>query len=160
MKKSLAFSSQFAAFWRTEFPNFSSTMVKKSVNLEHFGNTEFQRFLRPRRRNHLRFWVNLQHLEGLNFKISFNHGEEIPLQYVLSQFGIFGMTEFQNFIQPRWTNVITGFFLSQFSSTMDVVYSWIFLQIPMRENCSSREKISWNFLKLWPGKPGNLLEFH
>ena len=135
-------------------------------------------FLQPRWRNHLRFWVNLQHLEGLDFKIFFQPWWRNHFMF-LSQFGAFRRNKFQHFLRPKsfkflvnlehlegldfkiffnhgeeisqfwpfWQNWIKNFFnhseeitvfesswsmkdwISKFSSTMNVGYSWIFLQI-------------------------------
>ena len=55
--------------WGSEFQIWAS-------NLKPLW-TEFENFFQPWWWNPVPFRVNLEHSEGLNFPISFNHGEEI-----------------------------------------------------------------------------------
>ena len=154
------FLSQSGAFGKTEFQNFLQPWWINPLPFERqfraFRRTELQNFLQPRWKNHLRFWVNFQRLEGLNFKIVFNHGEEII--YIF---------------QSIWS--IWKDWISKFSSTMDVVYSWIFLQIteeltvkialPAKKSPGifwnydlENLEISWDFIKKYPNNPDSLIQ--
>ena len=91
--------SQFWPFWQDWIKNFLQPRWRNHI-LSQFGVLEGINFniVRPWWRNHLHFSVNLEHLEGLDFKIVFNHGEEI------SQFWPFRQDWIENFLQLRWRN--------------------------------------------------------
>ena len=85
------------------FFNYGKEITCVLSQIAAFGRTEFQNFLQPWWRNQLHFWVNLGHLERLNFKIFFNYGEEITSIFKanLDTSGPFSPSKYSKLTQKR-----------------------------------------------------------
>ena len=155
------------SIWKDWFQDFLQpwwrNCLGSKIDFTHFNGLNFEIFF-----NHseeiTNLLVNCKHLEGLDFKIFFNHGEEI------SRFWPFWQDWIKDFLQPQWRNHWCFWVELEHLEGLNFKIFFnhgccVLMDIPSnnrginRKNCSSREKI-WNFLKFWPGKPGNLLEFH
>ena len=120
MVKSFSFFSQSGSIGKTGFQNCLQPWWRTQSILNILAGLNWK-FFQPRWRNHLRFWVNLQHLKGLDFKIFFNHGEEIsqfwPFWQVWIKF-FFNHGEEITCVFESISRISKDWIISKFSSTM------------------------------------------